>query len=283
VSDRHLIDLHLHTTASDGRSSPHDLVQEAAAAGLTAIAVTDHDTTNALAAVKAAAAAVGIAWVPGIEITAVYLGRDVHVLGYFIDAANGELARFLENQREDRRRRLFEMADALDRIGAPIDREAIETANTDSARAPGRPLLADLLVRAGHVRTISEAFERFLGTARPAFVSRRGAAPADVVALIGRAGGMASLAHPGKVHVDHLIPELARSGLPAIEVYHPDHDRASTARYRELAREHGLLVTGGSDYHGPGSGREAALGHVTLPSREYERLIEQAGWSGTTS
>ena len=283
MTDRLLIDLHLHTTASDGRSSPHELVQEAASAGLTAIAVTDHDTTNALAAVKATAADVGIACVPGIEITAVHNGRDVHVLGYFVDGSNGELARFLEDQREDRRRRLFEMADALDRIGAPIDREALQAAKTDSARAPGRPMLADLLIRAGHVHTISEAFERFLGTGRPAFVSRRGAPPADVIALIGRAGGVASLAHPGKAHVDHLIPELVRAGLGAVEVYHPDHDRAATARYRDLARDHDLLVTGGSDYHGPGSGREAALGHVTLPPRDYERLISQAGWSGTTA
>jgi 3',5'-nucleoside bisphosphate phosphatase len=281
VNDRLLIDLHLHTTASDGRSSPHELVREAAAVGLTAIAVTDHDTTNALAAVKAAAAPMGIACVPGIEITAVHHGRDVHVLAYFIDAANSELARFLEDQREDRRRRLFEMADALDRIGAPIDREAIQAANTDSTRAPGRPILADLLVRAGHVRTIPEAFTRFLGTGRPAFVSRRGASPADVVALVARAGGVASMAHPGKVHVDHLIPELVRAGLGAVEVYHPDHDQAATARYRELAREHDLLVTGGSDYHGPGSGREAGLGQVTLPPQDYERLINQAGWAGT--
>src|SRR5262249_2114078 len=130
-----MIDLHLHTTASDGRSTPEELVREAALAGLTTIAVTDHDTTASIAEVTGAAEASGMTCVPGIETPAVHNGQDVHMLGYFLDAANSELAEFLAGQRDDRRRRLFEMADALDRIGMPIDRGRLHAAERDSKRA----------------------------------------------------------------------------------------------------------------------------------------------------
>jgi len=271
-----MIDLHMHTTASDGRSRPVELIDEAAAAGLTTIAVTDHDTLAALPDVADAARARGIETIPGIEITAVHSGRDVHILAYFVSSANEELASFLERQRADRLRRLFEMLDRLDRVGVPVDREAVRERAGGAGRSAGRPLLADALVRAGHVGSIAEAFERYLGQGRPAFVSRQGASPQEVIELIGRANGLTSLAHPGKLHDDALIPGMVDAGLPAIEVQHPDHDSVDIARYRKMAERFGLLVTGGSDYHGPGSGRAAALGNVTLPPEDFERLTARA-------
>jgi len=275
------IDLHLHTTVSDGRSTPDELVAEAAAAGLSTIAVTDHDTTGACAQVAAAAHARGMSWIPGIEITAVHEGRDVHMLAYFFDTAGVELSEFLERQRVDRRRRLFVMADVLERIGVPIDREPLNAAAANSTgRSPGRPLLADGLIRAGHVKNIAEAFERYLGDGRPAFISREGASPVEVVALIKRAGGITSIAHPGKLRRDDLIPVLAAAGMDAIEVNHPDHDDLATARYAHLARQYSLLVTGGSDYHGKGSGRTSGLGRIGLGAEDYSRLIERSGWAG---
>ena len=169
------------------------------------------------------------------------------------------------------------MADALDRLGVPVDRAPIDEAVAGrTGRSLGRPLLAEALVRAGHVRDIQDAFERFLGEGRPAFVARDGAAPQEVIALVARAGGLSSLAHPGKVKRDELIPVLAAAGLDAIEVHHPDHDAESTARYRSLAFDHSLLVTGGSDYHGQGSGRTAGLGRVGLGAEDYARLVERA-------
>jgi predicted metal-dependent phosphoesterase TrpH len=271
------IDLHLHTTVSDGRSTPEDLVAEAASAGLSTIAVTDHDTTGAWATVAAAAQARGMSCVPGIEITAVHEGRDVHVLAYLFDPDGVELAAFLAEQRVDRRRRLFLMADALDRLGVPVDRAPLRAAaEASSGRSPGRPMLADALVRAGHVKNIVEAFDRYLAEGRPAFVSRDGASIQDVIALVARAGGLTSLAHPGKLKRDDLIPALAAAGLDAIEVHHPDHDEVATARYRRLARQHALLVTGGSDYHGKGSGRTAGLGRIGLGAEDYARLVERA-------
>jgi predicted metal-dependent phosphoesterase TrpH len=273
-----VIDLHLHTTASDGRSSPEELVAAAEAAGLTAIAVTDHDTMQAVPVAAAAALAHGLEFLTGVEITAVYARRDVHLLAYFIDADSRELSGFLDHQLDDRRRRFFEIADALERVGAPLDRAALrEKAGADSRRALSRPMLADALVLAGHVQTVAEAFDRFLGEGRPAYIPRIGASPSEVVTLVARAGGLTSLAHPGKLRLDDIIGDLVDAGLPAIEVHHPDHDAADVERYRALAKGLGLLITGGSDYHGPGSGRTEALGRVTLPSDDYLRLVERAG------
>lgn len=275
-----MIDLHLHTTASDGRSRPAELIEEAIGAGLTTIAVTDHDTVAAVPEVAAAARERGIEAVPGIEITAVHAGRDIHILAYFVSIEGEELGAFLERQRADRRRRLFEMAERLDRAGVPVDRDALRQRAAGAGRAAGRPLLADALVRAGHVASIAEAFDRYLTQGRPAFVPREGATPREVIELVARANGLASLAHPGKLRHDEIIPGLVDAGLPAIEVQHPDHDEVDTGRYRQMATTFGLLVTGGSDYHGPGSGRTAGLGQVTLARQDFERLAVRAGWTG---
>jgi predicted metal-dependent phosphoesterase TrpH len=140
-------------------------------------------------------------------------------------------------------------------------------------------LLAQALVRAGHVQTISEAFERYLGEGRPAYVGRQGAPPGQVIELMARANGLVSLAHPGKLKRDDWIPEFVDAGLPAIEVRHPDHDAADEMRYRQMAARYGLLVTGGSDYHGPGSGRTEGLGRVTLDREDFDRLAARAGWT----
>jgi predicted metal-dependent phosphoesterase TrpH len=128
----------------------------------------------------------------------------------------------------------------------------------------------------GHARDIADAFDRFLGTGKPAFVPRRGATPAEVVGLVARAGGVASFAHPGKLGLDDLIPPLAAAGLSAIEVFHPDHDEAMVARYRGIARDLNLAMSGGSDYHGPGAGRAEALGQVTLPADAFHELLDRA-------
>jgi hypothetical protein len=140
----------------------------------------------------------------------------------------------------------------------------------------GRPAIAQALVAAGHVRDVPEAFDRYLAEGRSAFVPRVGPSPRIVVDEIGRAGGIASLAHPGKLGDDGLVDAFIGDGLEAIEVYHPDHDGPAVARYRAFAIVHDLLVTGGSDYHGPSSGRSAALGQVGLPAIEFARLAGRA-------
>ena len=268
-----MIDLHLHTTASDGRLSPERLVEEAAAAGVRTMAVTDHDTLAGVSAARAACEAAHVAFIVGIEITAVHQGIDVHVLGYFLDEEDATLQAFLATQRQDRRRRLAEMADRLALAGAPVAIDALLAQPASSGRAVGRPQLAAALIEAGHARDVADAFDRFLAPGRPGFASRRGAGPAEVVQLIAAAGGLASLAHPIKLPDQSLVGEMIAAGLPAIEVFHPDHDDDARGRYAALASEHRLLVTGGSDFHGSAAGRENHLGRVGLPDGELARLI----------
>ena len=267
-----MIDLHLHTTASDGALAPAALVARADAAGITTMAVTDHDTTKGLAEACAAASALGIRLVNGIEITAVEAGRDVHVLGYFFDPDDAALRDFLATQGADRIRRVREMAERLAALGAPIDPQPIIEASLASGGSVGRPHVATALLAAGHVTTRDEAFNRFLENGRPAFVPRRGASPEDVVGIITRAGGVASLAHPGLAGMDAIIPRLARAGLHALEARHTDHDAPTEARYRALASELGLAISAGSDFHDDTGRRRCALGEISLTAAELSAL-----------
>jgi predicted metal-dependent phosphoesterase TrpH len=268
-----MIDLHLHTTASDGQSTPERLARQLAKAGITIAAVTDHDTTAAISEVRSFAEPQGMRIISGIEITAVQELEDVHMLGYGFDPEHPAFVAFLGTQRTDRRRRLEEMHAKLVSLGMPVDIEAqMAAASEKSGKALGRPLLAAALVTAGYVKSIAEAFEKYLGHGGPAFVPRRGASPADVVALVHDAGGVVSVAHPGKLKSDALLEPLAEAGLDAIEAHHPDHDRATTSAYRARAAKLGLLVTGGSDFHGRDTGRVDAMGKVTLPLADFARL-----------
>ena len=270
-----MIDLHLHTTASDGALAPSELVSRALAAGLSILSITDHDTTSGSDAARAPAGDAGLRLVPGIEISAVAEGRDVHVLGYFIDTASAPLRAFLDRQRVDRVRRVAEMGERLAALGLPIEVGPI-VADAGRGRSVGRPQIAAALVAAGHVRTRDEAFDRFLEFGGAAYVSRCGTSPEDVVAVIHAAGGIASLAHPGVSARDHLIAPLAAAGLDALEAGHSDHDAATEARYRALAADLGLLVTAGSDFHGDGGHRVSRLGTISLTAAEFGALADAA-------
>jgi predicted metal-dependent phosphoesterase TrpH len=281
-----LIDLHLHTTASDGRLTPHELVARAQAVGLTTISVTDHDTVAALGEASAAAAAAGIRAIPGIEITAVDRERDVHVLGYFFDPGSARLGELLVAQRALRVERVREIAARLVVLGLHVD---IETVLLSAAARPGssvgRPQIARELVRAGLVPSVQHAFDQFLGAGRPAFVPRTGPSPASVVDAVHDAGGIASLAHPGVTTRDDLIGPLVEHGLDAIEVYHSDHTPEDVIAYRGLAARLGALVSGGSDFHGEedanppawARARRNTLGAVTLPAEAFAALERKAG------
>jgi predicted metal-dependent phosphoesterase TrpH len=267
-----LIDLHTHTTASDGRCTPAELVDRAANAGVTVLGVADHDTMTALSDLQAAALPRGVEVVPGIEITAVESRRDVHVLGYFLDAANARLAAFLQAQRATRVARLSAIGERLAALGMPVDlTPLLEEAGRQTGRSLGRPRVARLMIDAGYVADSREAFDKWLAAGCPAFVERTGASVAEVIALVHAAGGLASLAHPGRTRVDSRIDVFTEAGLDALEVYHPDHDADTVARYGLTARRLGLLVTGGSDFHGdPAHGLEP--GASTLPAHEWHRL-----------
>jgi hypothetical protein len=267
-----LIDLHLHSSASDGLLRPSDLVARASAAGITTLAVTDHDTVAGLNEARAAAEALGVTLITGIEITAVEDERDTHLLGYFFDPLDEGLRTFLARQRRDRVRRVRGMAARLEALGLAIDPEPLIAGGLEAGRSVGRPHVAAALLARGYVQSWDEAFDKYLGKGCPAFVPRRGASAEAVVDVIHGAGGVASLAHPGLGRAETLIPRLARSGLDAIEARHSDHDPAAEARYVTLAAELNLAVSGGSDFHGEGSGRRCALGMVTITREELERL-----------
>ncbi len=268
-----MIDLHTHTTASDGRCTPAELVARAAAAGVTVLSVTDHDTVAGYQAASTASSSAGVELVPGIEITAIVDGADVHVLGYFIDVQSPRLLAFLAEQRRRRIDRVRQIIDRLAVHGIVLDADAIlQPGLDDPGIASGRPWVARALVAGGHVADSNQAFDRWLGRGRPAFVSRLGVTPNEVIARIHEAGGIASLAHPGLVEHDEWLPGFAAAGLDALEAYHSGHDLSATDRYLSLAARLGLRVTGGSDYHAD-EAHGAGPGSVSLPPEAYAKLV----------
>jgi predicted metal-dependent phosphoesterase TrpH len=280
-----VIDLHTHTTASDGHLAPADLVREAWTAGVRVLAVTDHDTVAGLAEAQCAAAAFRLAHVTGIEMTAVEGGRDVHVLGYFFDPDSPALVRCLSEQREARRRRVRAMGARLAGAGVPVDVDRL-LAESPAGRAVGRPALAAALVAAGHARANHEAFERWLAEGRPAWVPREGPTLREVVDLLHSASGVASLAHPVLYGRDSEIAGWREAGLDALEVWHSEHSPATSERYLALARRLDLLATGGSDFHGdhpagPVRRCPRLLGKVELPEEEFTKLRAAVNHKGT--
>ena len=238
------------------------------------MAVTDHDTVAAVAEVRALALESGMQAISGIEITAVEEGRDLHVLGYLFDPQNEALGAFLRVQRAARIARVEAIGSRLAALGVPVDLgPSLRQATRESGRSVGRPQVARAMVDAGHVADTQEAFDRWLGDGCPGYVPREGPRPVAVIEIIHQAGGIASLAHPGKLGLTARIPSLAEAGLDAVEAFHPDHDASLVSQYIQLARDLDLLLTGGSDFHGdPAHGR--APGAVTLPAAEFARLRE---------
>jgi predicted metal-dependent phosphoesterase TrpH len=272
-----VIDLHLHTNASDGLLTPTELVAYVAMSGVRIFAVTDHDTTDGLNEAAAGAARHAVRLVPGIEITAVDRARDVHMLGYFFDRNDAGFEQFLAAQRATRIARIIEIARRLDALGMPVDVQSIvDEARRDTSKSIGRPRLARAMIEAGYVSSTREAFDTWLGKGCPAFIERAGASPEEVIAIVHRAGGIVSLAHPGRTRIDDRIAALRDAGLDAIEVYHSDHDPAMVTTYLAMARQLDFLVTGGSDFHGdPTHGIEP--GGSRLPEDEWARLLGSRG------
>ncbi len=265
------IDLHTHTTASDGFLPPATLVQAVRAAGVEVLGVTDHDTVGGLAEVEGHARDAGVRLVPGIELSAYWRQVELHILGYFLDPTDLALSAFLGRTREARLERLHAMISRLFRLGLSVSTE--EVLAEAQRGTVGRPHLARVLVRHGFVGSTDEAFDRYLATDRPAFVPRPDVSVADAIGVIHAAGGIASLAHPGLHDRDDALPDLLAAGLDAIEVYHPNHTPPKTARYRRLAAARGLLVTGGSDFHGaPGGDHACFPGVPALPESDFRRL-----------
>ena len=247
------IDLHTHSTHSDGTFGPAELVRLAAERDLQVIALTDHDTTNGLPEALATGLEVGIQVVPGVEFSAEYLGTSVHILCYWMDAEDPALQLELRRLREDRYRRGELMVEKLGSLGLPVEFERVREIAGDATIV--RPHIAQAMVEAGVVATEKEAFDRYIGDGGPAHVAKHALDPVDAVALIEDAGGVCALAHPGmwgdqSSVPDELIERMAAAGMRGLEVDHPDHTPEARERYRALADRLGLIATGGSDCHG---------------------------------
>jgi len=269
------VDLHVHTTASDGLLRPVELVRAVRAADVEVFSVTDHDTVDGLDEAKGAADAAGLALIAGIELTAFWGTVEFHILGYFIDPANAALRALLHTTREARRARLQAMLSRLHAMGMRVPADDV-LARAQNGNV-GRPHLARALVERGFVGSADEAFDRYLGTGKPAYVPRPDVSVRDAIGVIRQAGGIAALAHPGLHNRDEAIPDLMAAGLAAIEAYHPKHAFGRARRYRRIAQQHGLLITGGSDFHGVHEGDHASVpGVPCLPEADYERLLATA-------
>jgi 3',5'-nucleoside bisphosphate phosphatase len=270
------VDLHTHTTASDGTLSPRDLVLEAVRRGVTVLAITDHDSTSGLAeAMDEARLHPPLEIVPGLEINCDVEGAEIHVLGYFVDHAAPWFQVFLTEQRAERVARVHRIAERLADLGMPIDpAEVFAIVKEGSA---GRPHVAQVMVDRGYVKSVREAFDKYLKAGAPANVPRRRLTPGEAVAVIRKAGGVPVLAHPGLADRDELIPALVGAGLMGIEAYYGEHSAEQTRAYLDLCRRFDLVPTGGSDYHGPQSGRVSSPGTPAVPWSSWEQLERRAG------
>jgi len=267
------VDLHVHTTASDGLVSPRDVVAAALDLGLRVISVTDHDSVEGVAEALEAARGTSLEVIPGVELSVLGEdGSDTHLLGYFIDHHDADLLGALERLREARLDRANAMVAALSEAGHAIDIEGVlEHAGNG---AVGRVHVARALVNAGAVDTVEEAFARFIGRGGPFYVAKASLSAFEALALIHRAGGVVVLAHPGVSGEGPLVP-LVDAGLDGIEVYHAEHTAPQRAHFAAVARRFGLVATGGSDFHGPGM-RSAALGSGACPDDAVEALRRRA-------
>ena len=250
------IDLHTHSSASDGTEPPAVVVEQAARAGLGTIALTDHDTTMGWEEAADAARAHGITLVPGIEVSCSRRWQSIHLLAYLPDPAHPALLAELERARESRDTRLDRMVGKMAADGIPVTLESVR-AQVEEGATVGRPHIADALVAAGVVPHRDEAFARWLGNDSPYYVAHYAPDPVRAVELVRAAGGVPVIAHPwsgtrGRVVPDRLVEELADAGLAGLEVHHRDHDADAVRHLTDLARALGLLVTGASDYHGEG-------------------------------
>lgn len=266
-------DLHLHTTASDGRYSPEELVGMAARLGLEIIAITDHDSMDGIApAFRAAQSFPTLKVIPGVEIGTDVPDGEVHVLGYFVDYLDATLVDKLAELRDSRKTRAKKMIAKLSNLEIHIEWERVqEIAGSGSV---GRPHIAQAIAEKGYVQSPKEAFVKYIGREGPAYAEREKMTPEEVVELVVSAGGLAVLAHPADIaHLEELIPRLQRAGLAGIEVYYNAYGAKTIQHLASLAHKHSLIATGGSDFHGLEHLTETPIGGADIPSECVSRLV----------
>ncbi len=270
-----MIDLHMHTVFSDGASEPEALIQAILEQGVQAIAVTDHDNMDSLERVQQAAAGTGLEVIPGIEINTAWKGQEVHILGYFIDPEDSALQEVMDKHRHARVEQMHALANKLQAAGIRITLDDIR-AFSSSDGTLGRPHVARALVEKGVVKTISEAFNKYLNSKAPTYVRRNTVTPHEAVEAIYESGGIPVIAHPGDmIGIENLTEDLMNYGLRGLEAYHRSHSPALIEFHSTLAEHYGLIVTGGTDFHGTPDAYAKALSHVHMPAFVYEELKKE--------
>ena len=270
------VDLHLHSTASDGRLTPAEVVREAAGRGLSYIALADHDTVGGIAAaMEAAKAFPGLSVIPAIEISTETPQGEVHMLGYFIDYTDPEFLAHLVRFKDSRLRRAQQMVAKLEELGLSLEWARVqEIAGSSSI---GRPHIAQAMLEKEYVPSFKDAFDEYLGQGKPAYVEREKMLPAEAVAIINQAKGLPVLAHPlTTTDPEGLVAELKPAGLVGLEAYYKDYTEEEIAGLVELARRYNLIATGGTDYHGIDPETEVAIGDAEVPLAVAEQLAALA-------
>ena len=272
------LDLHVHTTASDGSLSPAQVVGLAADGGLDVLAITDHDTVAGIPAATDAAAETSLQLIPGIEVSSTYEGAEYHILGYFVDVEADSIQAHERHAVGGRESRMDEMVDRLRHQGLLIEMADVLDVAGPARSAIARPHLARALVLKGYARSVVDAFDRLIGDGHPAYVPTGLATPDEAIRLILEAGGIPVWAHPPIHTLTRLLPEFIGAGLKGMEVYRPRSTAGHIRKLERAAKAAGLLVTGGSDWHD--SDRGYALGAFFVTEEDVGGLLEAGGMSG---
>ena len=268
-------DLHIHSTASDGAWSPEAVVRGASAGGLDVIAITDHDTAASFAHAEQVGREMNVQVVAAIEVSSTFQGRDVHVLGYFVDPHAPSIRAHEDRASRRREERMREMIGRLASAGVHVTYDAVEEAAGPGRVSIGRPHLAQALVASGYVDSVGQAFDTLIGDDSDAFIATHLLDPVRAVEIILAGGGIPVWAHPPGDLLDALLPVMVPAGLRGLEVYRPRNRKTDLLRYEQICRSSGLLVSGGSDWHGPEAG--SALGDFFVTADEIEELLEAGG------
>ncbi|MEW6041082.1 MAG: PHP domain-containing protein [Elusimicrobiota bacterium] len=276
--EKQIIDLHLHTTYSDGAFSPEDLVRYAQETGILAIGITDHDTTDGIMPAIKEGAKCGVEIVPGVELSAELRSStegEMHILGYYINWENLAFQEQLKLFRQARERRAFHILDKLASLNIKIDEEKLF--RISGIGAIGRLHIARAMLEQNLIDSIPEAFHKYLGFGKPAYVPKLRLKPQEAIKMVKKIGGIPVLAHPlyGNYANKNTIYSLVNAGLIGIEVYHSKHNTKVQEQFISLAREFGLLITGGSDCHGPFNDKEPLAGSIPVPYEVLENLKKQ--------
>ena len=262
-------DLHVHTSCSDGTYTPAQLVKEGLKRGVSALAIVDHDTTEALSEAIAQARGEDLEIIPGVELTAQHENQEIHILGYFLDYRNKELQEKLKLVQLNRIERVYKIIENLEGLGLKLNPQTVF--NISGKATVGRMHIARALVMDGLVSTTAEAFRKYVGDRSPAYVLGFRLSVPEAIKLIHSTGGVAVLAHPYMLHNDELITEFTGYGLEGIEVYYPEHSQAMVNFYLDLAKKLNLMVTGGTDFHGSAK-PQIKLGMIKIPLDLVEKL-----------